>query len=97
MTQSYVNWLNCVFSTDYDEIELLKNQLSRYFNDIIVIMSQKHVTKFFYFGPLPIKISGYANDDDKCLASPEIFCPPGCVGLATALFRTRGTNYKIMN
>jgi len=48
-----------VFQTDYDKIEL-----RRHVSDVIVITSlnshQTNVTRFFYFGPLPIKIFGYA-------------------------------------
>jgi len=55
-----------VFQTDYDEIEL-KNQLCRYFNDVIIITLPKSITKItsqnFSFGsPSPIKISGFANE-----------------------------------
>jgi len=52
--------------TDYDKIELQKISY-----DVISVMSlsllhhkkrhQTNVTRFFYFGPLPIKISGYSN------------------------------------
>jgi len=43
-----------------------KIKLWRHFSDAITIMSPKNVTKitsqiFFQFGPLPIKISGYAS------------------------------------
>jgi len=34
-----------VFQTDYDEIELSKNQLLRHFSDAVVITLPKNVTK----------------------------------------------------
>jgi len=45
-----------VFQNDYDEIELLKNHLWRRFSDVIVITSQKNVTKimsqdFLFWAP----------------------------------------------
>jgi len=50
-----------IIEADYDEIELQK-----YSYDVINITSPKNVTKimsqkFFQFGPLPIKISGYTS------------------------------------
>jgi len=36
---------NCVFQTDYDEIELQKNQFCRHFSDVITIISPKNVIK----------------------------------------------------
>jgi len=54
-----------VFQTDYGEIKTLKNQLRQNFSDVIDITSTKNVTKsvtkFFYLGPPPSKISGYAS------------------------------------
>jgi len=38
-----------VLQTDYDEIELLKNQLWRHFSNVIVIMSSINVTKVLAF------------------------------------------------
>jgi len=54
-----------VFEADYDEIEF-KNIVITSFRDVITITSPKNVTRitsqiFFQFGPLPIKISGYAS------------------------------------
>jgi len=41
-----VIWPNfVVFLTDYGEIKLLKNQLWRYFSDVITTTSLKNVTK----------------------------------------------------
>jgi len=50
------------FKADYDKIELQK-----YSYDVISVTSsplhhQNNVTKIYQFGPLPIKISGYASD-----------------------------------
>jgi len=54
-----------VFQTNYDKIELFK-----IIYDHISVMSallwhqkrhQANVTRFFYFGPFPIKIFGYAS------------------------------------
>jgi len=54
------------FQTYYDEIELLKNQLWHHFSDVIVITTTKTSPnlrhKIFLFGPLSIKIFGYASD-----------------------------------
>jgi len=43
-----VEWLGQIaffFQTDYDEIKLLRNQLSRNFSDVIIITFPKYVTK----------------------------------------------------
>jgi len=52
------------FQTNYDEIELTKSAITsfqwrhRYY--VTEKRHQTYVTKFFHFGPLPIKIFGYA-------------------------------------
>jgi len=53
------------FEADYDKIEL-QNIVMTSIRDVITITSRRNVTKitslkFFQFGPLPIKISGYAS------------------------------------
>jgi len=61
------------FQTDYNEIELKK-----IINDIIsvsiVITSPKNVTRFFHFGLLKIKISGYVSGLNG-LNTSWISCP----------------------
>jgi len=54
-----------VFEADYDKIEL-QDIVMMSFQWVITITLPKNVTKiasqiFFQFGPLPIKISGYAS------------------------------------
>jgi len=54
-----------VFQTDYDEIELKKSVMAsfqwRYHYYVIEKRHQTNVTRFFHFGPLPIKISDYVG------------------------------------
>jgi len=61
VTCSSVIWQNCVFSN-----WLWRNRTSKNSCDVISVTTaplrhQNHVTNFFQFGPLPIKISGYAS------------------------------------
>jgi len=62
----YGDWPKlCFFQTDFDEIELSKNQLWRHFRTSSLLRHQKrhqtNITRFYCFGPLPMKISGYAS------------------------------------
>jgi len=57
-------WLNCVFQTDYDEIEL-KKQLRRHFSDI-TIMSPKNFTKVQNNVPILPYLFKYANLAQRC-------------------------------
>jgi len=58
------------FQTDYDKIEHKKINYDAISVTHCYYVIEKHhqtkVTRFFHFGPLPIKITGYANVDDEC-------------------------------
>jgi len=68
-----------------------KSVIWRHFSDVIVIMSQKHVTKltsqnFSILGPSQSKLF-LATSMTMINVWPHLkfFRPPGCVGMATAL------------
>jgi len=58
-----VRWFDeiVVFQADCDEIELQNISYDVIRHYVSQMTHQKNVTKFFHFGPLPIKISGYAS------------------------------------
>jgi len=51
----------------------LKYQLPGHFSDVITTTTPKNVTIFFHFGPLPIKISGYARVEPLVFATDFFF------------------------
>jgi len=66
MSWNCVIWPNCSFSNWLWQNRIFKNQLWRHFSDIFVVnvTEERHQTKvkrFFNFGPLSIKIFGYAS------------------------------------
>jgi len=65
VTWSCVIWPNWGFPTDNDVIELKKLFMTslrwRYCYYVTEKPYQNYATRFFHFGPLPIKISGYAS------------------------------------
>jgi len=70
-----------VFEADYDEIELQNIVMTSFTKK----RHQNKVTKFFQFGPLPIKISGYASG----LGLIIWWLPHCCIVLWGVLFRKK--------
>jgi len=94
-------WFNqiVIFQTDYDEIELQKNNYN-----VIVVTSTKNVTRFFHFGPLSIEILKWLLTDQFKQLHIGIklfphFSRMWCISLSTevaTLLAAKGEKFIIM-